>query len=93
MKRIFRSYNFISSHIRLTALSVLECKLVFNKKLRNRCFLVDIAKLSITPDLQEHLEIPDSVFIEHICNYNIRFNLRHSEMLKCIHVKSKLRER
>ena len=90
MKQIFRSYNFISSRIRLTAQSVLECKFFF---IKNRCFLVDIAKLSITPDLQEHLEIPDSVFIEHICNYNIKFNLRHSEMLKCIHVKSKLRER
>ena len=40
-----------------------------NKRLRR--FLVDIAKLSRTPFLQEHLETPDSVFIEHSCNYNI----------------------
>ena len=41
----------------------------FNKRLRR--FLVDIAKLSRTPLLQEHLETPDSVFMEHTCNYNI----------------------
>ena len=32
---------------------------------------MDIAKLSRTPFLQGHLETPDSVFMEHICNYNI----------------------
>ena len=42
----------------------------FNNRLRHRHFLVDIAKLSRTPFLQEHLETPYSVFIEHICNYN-----------------------
>ena len=38
----------------------------FNKRLRHRPFLVDIAKPSRTPFLQEHLETPDSVFIEHV---------------------------
>ena len=48
----------------------------FNKRLRHRRFLVDIAKPSRTPFLQEHLETPDSVFMEHICNYNnIKFNV------------------
>ena len=42
----------------------------FNKRLQNRRFLVDIAKLSRTPFLQEHLETPGSVFMEHICNHN-----------------------
>ena len=35
---------------------------------------VVIAKLSRKTVLQEHLETPDSVFMEHICNYNIKFN-------------------
>ena len=49
---------------------------VFNKRLRG--FLVDIAKLSRTPFLQEHLETPDFVFMEHICNYNItEFNVTY----------------
>ena len=39
-----------------------------NKRLQHRRFLVDIAKLSRTPFLQEHLEVPDSVFMEHVCN-------------------------
>ena len=43
----------------------------FNKRFRHRHFLVDIAKLSRTLFLQEHLETPDSVFMEHICNYDI----------------------
>ena len=48
----------------------------FNKRLRQRYFLVDTAKLSRTPVLQEHLETPDSVFMEHICNYSIiKFNV------------------
>ena len=46
---------------------------LFNNRLRHRHFLVDIAKLSRTPFLQEHLETPYSVFIEHICNYNVAF--------------------
>ena len=61
---------------------------------------MDIAKLSRTPFLQEHLETPDSVFMEHICNYNIiKFNVNYPKWLfepfetKCIHVKLKLRER
>ena len=33
-----------------------------------------IVKLSRKQVLQGHLETPDSVFIEHICNYNIKFN-------------------
>ena len=67
----------------------------FNKRLRR--FLVDIVKLSRTPLLQEHLETPDSVFMEHICNYNIiKFNVDYPKCLfepfetKCIHVKLKL---
>ena len=52
----------------------------FNKRLRR--FLVDIAKLSRTPFLQEHLETPDSVFMEHICNYNIiKFNVTYPKWL------------
>ena len=48
----------------------------FNKRLRR--FLVDIAKLSRTPFLQEHLETPDSVFMECITNYNItEFNITY----------------
>ena len=43
----------------------------FIKRLRHRCFLVDIAKLPRTPFLQERLEAPNSVFMEHICNQNI----------------------
>ena len=43
----------------------------FNEILRQRCFLKDIAKLSRTPVLHEHLKTPDSVFMEYICNYNI----------------------
>ena len=61
---------------------------------------MDIAKLSRTPFLQEYLETPDSVFMEHICNYNIiKFNVNYPKWLfepfetKCIHVKLKLRER
>ena len=47
----------------------------FNKRLRYKRFLVDITKLSRTPYLQKHLETPNSVFMEHICNYNIiKFN-------------------
>ena len=70
----------------------------FNKRLRR--FLVDIVKLSRTPILQELLETPDFVFMEHICNYDIiKFNVNHPKWLfkpfetKCIHVKFKLRER
>ena len=44
---------------------------LFNKRLQHRYFLVNIAKLSRTPFLQEHLETPDSVYMEHIYNYNI----------------------
>ena len=52
----------------------------FNKRLRR--FLVDFAKLSRTPFLQEHLEAPDSVFMEHICNYNImNFNVNYPKWL------------
>ena len=48
----------------------------FNKRLQHRHFLVDITKLSRTQFLQEHLETTDSVFMEHICNYNIiKFNV------------------
>ena len=72
----------------------------FIKRLQHRRFLVDIAKLSRTPFLQEHLETPDSVFMEHICNYNIiKFNVNYPKWLfepfetKCKHVKLKLRER
>ena len=47
-----------------------------NKRLPHRCFLVDIAKLSRAPFLQEPLETPDSVFTVHICKYNnIKFNV------------------
>ena len=46
-----------------------------NKRLQHRRFLVDIAKLSRTPFSQEHLETPDSLFMEHVCNYNIKFNV------------------
>ena len=64
---------------------------------------MDIAKLLRTPFLQEDLKTPDSVFMEHICNYNIiKFNVNYPkwlfepfetlEKLKYIHVKSKLRE-
>ena len=45
-----------------------------NERLRHRRFLADIAKLSRTPFLHEHLETPDSLFMEYICNYNIKFN-------------------
>ena len=38
---------------------------------RLRSFLEDIAKLSKATFLQELLETPDSVFIEHIWNYDI----------------------
>ena len=67
----------------------------FNKRLKHKRFLVDFAKLSRAPFLQEHLQTPDSVFMEHICDYNIiKFKvisqggfsnhlLRHSEILKC----------
>ena len=53
-----------------------------NKRLRHRRFLVDIAKLSRAPFLQEHLETPDSLFMEHICNYNIlKFNVNYPKRL------------
>ena len=42
---------------------------------------MDIAKLSRTSFLQEHLETPDSVFMEHICNYNIKFNVDYPKRL------------
>ena len=46
----------------------------FNKRLWR--FLVYIAKFSRSPFLQEHLETSDSVFMEHVCNYNItKFNV------------------
>ena len=46
----------------------------FNNWLRR--FLADIAKLSRTPFLQEHLVTPDSVFMEHVFNYIIiHFNV------------------
>ena len=52
----------------------------FNKRLRR--FLVDIAKLSRTPFLQEHLETPDFVFMEHTCNCNvITFNVNYPKRL------------
>ena len=48
----------------------------FNKRLQHRPFLVYIEKLSRTPFLQEHLETRNSVFMEHVCNYNIiKFNV------------------
>ena len=48
----------------------------FNKRLQHRHFVMDIAKLSRTLFLHEHLETPDSVFMEHICNYNVvKFNV------------------
>ena len=48
----------------------------FSNMLQHRRFLADIAKLSRTPFLQEQFETPDSVFMEHIYNYNIRkFNV------------------
>ena len=53
----------------------------FNKRLRHRRFLVDIAKLSRTSFLQEHLETPDFVFMEHICDYNIKFNVNKPNQL------------
>ena len=43
----------------------------FNKRLRHRCFLVDIAELSRALFLQEHLESLDSVFMGHIYIYSI----------------------
>ena len=42
---------------------------------------MDIAKLSRTPFLQEHLETPDSVFMEHIFNYNIKLNVNYPKRL------------
>ena len=48
----------------------------FNKRLQHSRFLVDIAKLSRRPFLQEQLDTPDSIFMEHICNYNnIKYNV------------------
>ena len=48
----------------------------FNKRLRHRHFLADTEKPYRTPSLQEQLDTPDSVFMEHICNYNnIKFNV------------------
>ena len=48
----------------------------FNKRLRHSRFLVDIAKLSRRLFLQEQLDTPDSIFMEHICNYNnIKYNV------------------
>ena len=69
MKRISGSHHFISSLIQLTALPLRECRLVFCSV--SRRFLLDIGKLSRTPFLQDHLETPDSVFMKHICDYNI----------------------
>ena len=43
----------------------------FNKRLKHRRFLIDFVKLSRAPFLQEHLQTPDSVFLECLCNYNI----------------------
>ena len=51
----------------------------FNKRLRR--FLVDIAKRSRTPLLQEYLENLDSVFMEHIFNYNIKLNVNYPKWL------------
>ena len=54
----------------------------FNKRLQHRCFLMDILKLSRTPFLQEHFDTPDSVFMEHICYYNIiKFNVNKPKWL------------
>ena len=48
----------------------------FNKRLQHSRFLVDIAKLSRRLFLQEQLDTPDSIFMEHICNYNnIKYNV------------------
>ena len=65
----------------------------------SKFFLVDIAKLSRTPFLQELFEAPDSVFMEHICNYGIiKCNVNNPKWLfepfetKCVHMKLKLRE-
>ena len=70
---------------------------IFHERLRR--VLVDIAKLSRTPFLQNSL-ILLSVFMEHVCNYNIiKFNVNYPKWhfepfaTKCIHVKLKLRER
>ena len=73
----------------------------FNK--RPRLFLVDIAELSRIPFLQEYHETPDTVFMEHICNYNIKkINVNYPKRLfepfekliklKCTDVKLKLRQ-
>ena len=62
----------------------------FNKRLRRVLFKNTIfAKL---------LDTSNSAFMEHICNYNIKFNVNYPKWLfepfetKCIHVKLKLRE-
>ena len=53
----------------------------FNKKLPHRRLLVVIPKQSRIQFLQEHPETPDSVFTEHICNYNtIKFNVNWSKL-------------
>ena len=44
---------------------------IFKKGLQHRCFLAGITKLSRTAVSQEHLETPDSVFMQHIWNYKI----------------------
>ena len=52
----------------------------FDKRLWR--FLVDIAKLPRTPFLQELLETPDSIFMEHICDYDIiKFNVNYPKWL------------
>ena len=44
-----------------------------NKRPQHGRFLVESVK--DTPFLQEQLEFPDSLFMEHTCNYNIKFNV------------------
>ena len=54
----------------------------FNKRFRQRRILVDIAKLSRIPFLQEHVETLDSVFMEHIWNYsNVKCNVNQPNWL------------
>ena len=56
------------------------------------------AFLSRTPFFAKLLDTSDSVFMEHICSYNIKFNVNYPKRLfepfetKCIHVKLKLWE-
>ena len=62
----------------------------FNKRLRRV-----LVKKTIFAKL---LDTSDSVFMEHICNYNIKFSVNYPKWLfepferKCIYVKLKLRE-